>query len=93
MQRLFKEMSPNVTAEFKTFSEGRLKDETEIEQIFYYCTSKYLVRLLTEICCCPLYKLANMILPEEENFLLIFRREAPLDNSVDFMKVRMQTFR
>uniref|UniRef100_A0A3Q2CM71 Secretagogin n=1 Tax=Cyprinodon variegatus TaxID=28743 RepID=A0A3Q2CM71_CYPVA len=31
-------------------------------------------------------ELANMILPEEENFLLIFRREAPLDNSVDFMK-------
>lgn len=29
-----------------------------------------------------------MILPEDENFLLIFRREAPLDNSVDFMKVR-----
>uniref|UniRef100_A0A3B5QWS2 Secretagogin n=1 Tax=Xiphophorus maculatus TaxID=8083 RepID=A0A3B5QWS2_XIPMA len=31
-------------------------------------------------------ELANMILPEEENFLLVFRREAPLDNSVDFMK-------
>ena len=29
-----------------------------------------------------------MILPEAENFLLIFHREAPLDNSVDFMKVR-----
>lgn len=29
-----------------------------------------------------------MILPEEENFLLVFRREALLDNSVDFMKVR-----
>lgn len=29
-----------------------------------------------------------MILPEDENFLLVFRREAPLDNSVDFMKVR-----
>lgn len=28
-----------------------------------------------------------MILPEDENFLLVFRREAPLDNSVDFMKV------
>ena len=28
-----------------------------------------------------------MILPEDENFLLIFHREAPLDNSVDFMKV------
>uniref|UniRef100_A0A3B3DHK1 Secretagogin n=1 Tax=Oryzias melastigma TaxID=30732 RepID=A0A3B3DHK1_ORYME len=35
-------------------------------------------------------ELANMILPEEENFLLIFHREAPLDNSVDFMKVRLQ---
>ncbi|XP_077951432.1 secretagogin isoform X2 [Gasterosteus aculeatus] len=31
-------------------------------------------------------ELANMILPEDENFLLVFRREAPLDNSVDFMK-------
>ncbi|XP_030639100.1 secretagogin [Chanos chanos] len=30
---------------------------------------------------------ANMILPEEEHFLLIFRREAPLDNSVEFMKI------
>ncbi|CAJ1061752.1 secretagogin [Xyrichtys novacula] len=28
-----------------------------------------------------------MILPQDENFLLIFRREAPLDNSVDFMKI------
>lgn len=32
-------------------------------------------------------ELANMILPEDENFLLIFRREAPLDNSVEFMKI------
>uniref|UniRef100_A0A3P9LK92 Secretagogin n=1 Tax=Oryzias latipes TaxID=8090 RepID=A0A3P9LK92_ORYLA len=32
-------------------------------------------------------ELASMILPEEENFLLIFHREAPLDNSVDFMKI------
>uniref|UniRef100_A0A665TFR9 Secretagogin n=1 Tax=Echeneis naucrates TaxID=173247 RepID=A0A665TFR9_ECHNA len=32
-------------------------------------------------------ELANMILPEDENFLLVFRREAPLDNSVDFMKI------
>uniref|UniRef100_A0A3Q2PNF6 Secretagogin, EF-hand calcium binding protein n=1 Tax=Fundulus heteroclitus TaxID=8078 RepID=A0A3Q2PNF6_FUNHE len=32
-------------------------------------------------------ELATMILPEEENFLLIFRRETPLDNSVDFMKI------
>uniref|UniRef100_A0A8C6L9D5 Secretagogin n=1 Tax=Nothobranchius furzeri TaxID=105023 RepID=A0A8C6L9D5_NOTFU len=32
-------------------------------------------------------QLANMILPEDENFLLVFRREAPLDNSVDFMKI------
>ncbi|XP_062847884.1 secretagogin [Trichomycterus rosablanca] len=32
-------------------------------------------------------ELANMILAEDENFLLIFRREAPLDNSVDFMKI------
>ncbi|CAL8248498.1 unnamed protein product [Lota lota] len=32
-------------------------------------------------------ELAHMILPADENFLLVFRREAPLDNSVDFMKI------
>ncbi|XP_076827296.1 secretagogin-like [Brachyhypopomus gauderio] len=32
-------------------------------------------------------ELANMILPEDENFLLIFRREALLDSSVEFMKI------
>ncbi|KPP71688.1 secretagogin-like [Scleropages formosus] len=32
-------------------------------------------------------ELANMILPEDENFLLLFRRETPLDNSVEFMKI------
>ncbi|XP_041941405.1 secretagogin-like [Alosa sapidissima] len=32
-------------------------------------------------------ELANMILPEDENFLLVFRRETPLYNSVDFMKI------
>ncbi|XP_039517872.1 secretagogin isoform X2 [Pimephales promelas] len=31
-------------------------------------------------------EMANMILPEDENFLLIFHREALLDNSVEFMK-------
>uniref|UniRef100_A0A8C5MLZ3 Secretagogin n=1 Tax=Leptobrachium leishanense TaxID=445787 RepID=A0A8C5MLZ3_9ANUR len=31
-------------------------------------------------------ELANMILPEDENFLLLFRRETPLDNSVEFMR-------
>uniref|UniRef100_A0A8C1DHR3 Secretagogin n=1 Tax=Cyprinus carpio carpio TaxID=630221 RepID=A0A8C1DHR3_CYPCA len=34
-----------------------------------------------------IHELANMILPQDENFLLIFRREAPLDNSVEFMKI------
>uniref|UniRef100_A0A8C9WPW5 Secretagogin n=1 Tax=Scleropages formosus TaxID=113540 RepID=A0A8C9WPW5_SCLFO len=34
-----------------------------------------------------LFQLANMILPEDENFLLLFRRETPLDNSVEFMKI------
>lgn len=29
-----------------------------------------------------------MILPEDENFLLVFRREACLCNSVEFMKVK-----
>lgn len=32
-------------------------------------------------------ELADMILPEDENFLLVFRREALLDNSVEFMKI------
>ncbi|XP_068050237.1 secretagogin isoform X3 [Anomalospiza imberbis] len=32
-------------------------------------------------------KLANMILPDDENFLLLFRRETPLDNSVEFMRI------
>lgn len=33
-------------------------------------------------------QLAAVMLPEEENFLLLFRRETPLDNSVEFMRVR-----
>lgn len=36
-------------------------------------------------------QLANMILPEDENFLLCFRREAPLKSSVDFMKVSSES--
>uniref|UniRef100_W5MRM2 Secretagogin n=1 Tax=Lepisosteus oculatus TaxID=7918 RepID=W5MRM2_LEPOC len=32
-------------------------------------------------------ELANMMLPEDENFLLLFRRETPLDNSVEFMQI------
>ncbi|XP_049331207.1 secretagogin [Astyanax mexicanus] len=32
-------------------------------------------------------ELATVILPEEENFLLLFRRETPLDNSVEFMRI------
>ncbi|KAM9838344.1 secretagogin-like [Aulostomus maculatus] len=32
-------------------------------------------------------ELAAMMLPEEENFLLLFRRETPLDNSVEFMRI------
>ncbi|XP_061404511.1 secretagogin-like [Lethenteron reissneri] len=32
-------------------------------------------------------ELANMILPEDENFLLLFRRQLKLDNSVEFMKI------
>ncbi|XP_048882659.1 secretagogin [Brienomyrus brachyistius] len=34
-----------------------------------------------------IHELANMILPEDENFLLLFWRETPLDNSVEFMKI------
>uniref|UniRef100_A0A3P9KWU4 Secretagogin, EF-hand calcium binding protein n=1 Tax=Oryzias latipes TaxID=8090 RepID=A0A3P9KWU4_ORYLA len=32
-------------------------------------------------------QLASVMLPEQENFLLFFRRETPLDNSVEFMKI------
>ncbi|KAM8840419.1 secretagogin-like isoform 1-T1 [Spinachia spinachia] len=32
-------------------------------------------------------ELAIVMLPEEENFLLLFRRETPLDNSVEFMRI------
>ncbi|NWV79638.1 SEGN protein, partial [Dasyornis broadbenti] len=32
-------------------------------------------------------ELANMILPDDENFLLLFRRETPLDSSVEFMRI------
>ncbi len=35
-------------------------------------------------------QLATMMLPEDENFLLLFRRETPLDNSVEFMRVRVR---
>ncbi|XP_061445697.1 secretagogin isoform X1 [Rhineura floridana] len=35
-------------------------------------------------------ELANMILSEDENFLLLFRRETPLDNSVEFMQIWRQ---
>uniref|UniRef100_A0A3Q2PE47 Secretagogin n=1 Tax=Fundulus heteroclitus TaxID=8078 RepID=A0A3Q2PE47_FUNHE len=35
----------------------------------------------------PIEELAAMMLPEEENFLLLFRRETPLDNSVEFMRI------
>ncbi|XP_062985862.1 secretagogin isoform X2 [Elgaria multicarinata webbii] len=35
-------------------------------------------------------ELANMILSEDENFLLLFRRETPLDNSVEFMRIWRQ---
>ncbi|CAN0072182.1 secretagogin-like [Lampetra fluviatilis] len=34
-----------------------------------------------------LQEVANMILPEEENFLLLFRRENPLGSSVEFMRI------
>ncbi|NWW32260.1 SEGN protein, partial [Panurus biarmicus] len=33
------------------------------------------------------FQLANMMLPDDENFLLLFRRETPLDNSVEFMRI------
>ncbi|KAJ7338592.1 hypothetical protein JRQ81_012494 [Phrynocephalus forsythii] len=35
-------------------------------------------------------ELANMVLSEDENFLLLFRRETPLDNSVEFMRIWRQ---
>ncbi|NWU00302.1 SEGN protein, partial [Urocynchramus pylzowi] len=36
---------------------------------------------------CFFITLFNMILPDDENFLLLFRRETPLDNSVEFMRI------
>ncbi|TKS89167.1 Secretagogin [Collichthys lucidus] len=33
------------------------------------------------------FQLATLMLPEDENFLLLFRRETPLDNSVEFMRI------
>ncbi|KAF4100939.1 hypothetical protein G5714_019135 [Onychostoma macrolepis] len=32
-------------------------------------------------------QVAAALLPEQENFLLLFRRETPLDNSVEFMRI------
>lgn len=32
-------------------------------------------------------EVASMLLPEDENFLLLFRRETPLENSVEFMRI------
>ncbi|XP_062385710.1 secretagogin-like [Sardina pilchardus] len=32
-------------------------------------------------------EVANMLLPEDENFLLLFRRETPLNSSVEFMRI------
>ncbi|XP_066102750.1 secretagogin isoform X2 [Saccopteryx bilineata] len=34
-------------------------------------------------------QLASMFLSEDENFLLLFRRESPLDSSVEFMQMRI----
>ncbi|XP_017340194.1 secretagogin [Ictalurus punctatus] len=34
-----------------------------------------------------IHQVASIVLPEEENFLLLFRRETPLDNSVEFMRI------
>ncbi|XP_075396850.1 secretagogin [Tenrec ecaudatus] len=35
----------------------------------------------------PMKELASMFLSEDENFLLLFRRETPLDSSVEFMRI------
>ncbi|KAK3526356.1 hypothetical protein QTP70_024637, partial [Hemibagrus guttatus] len=34
-----------------------------------------------------IHQVANIFLSEEENFLLLFRRDTPLDNSVEFMRI------
>ncbi|XP_066523885.1 secretagogin-like [Hoplias malabaricus] len=34
-----------------------------------------------------IHQLTSVLLPEEESFLLLFRRETPLDNSVEFMRI------
>lgn len=48
------------------------------------------IRLNNRFFCMSPFQLATMMLPEEENFLLLFRRETPLDNSVEFMRVRVK---
>ncbi|KAF4013685.1 hypothetical protein G4228_004911 [Cervus hanglu yarkandensis] len=37
--------------------------------------------------CIRMKELAGMFLSEDENFLLLFRQETPLDNSVEFMRI------
>ncbi|KAM5294592.1 secretagogin isoform 2-T2 [Glossophaga mutica] len=38
----------------------------------------------------PMEQLAGVFLSEDENFLLLFRRESPLDSSVEFMQIWRQ---
>ncbi|XP_004712575.1 secretagogin [Echinops telfairi] len=40
----------------------------------------------------PMKELASMFLSEDENFLLLFRRETPLDSSVEFMRADIRNF-
>ncbi|KAB0355027.1 hypothetical protein FD755_022486 [Muntiacus reevesi] len=42
--------------------------------------------------CIRMKELAGMFLSEDENFLLLFRQETPLDNSVEFMRVSIWLF-
>ncbi|NXQ07124.1 SEGN protein, partial [Vidua macroura] len=75
----------------------------ELDDFFHYLLEKLGPEVSTVPCCCPsgpskkvmlrddgrlqIQELANMILPDDENFLLLFRRETPLDNSVEFMRI------
>ncbi|MBV96629.1 Secretagogin, partial [Eschrichtius robustus] len=49
-------------------------EEKELDAFFYHM----LLQFRTDLAC--------MFLSEDENFLLLFRRETPLDSSVEFMQ-------
>ncbi|KAG5857061.1 secretagogin-like [Anguilla anguilla] len=68
----------------KKLSPGDEVTEKKVEQLKRRFMSAYDVTADGRL---QIQELANMMLPEDENFLLLFRREAPLDSSVEFMKI------